>query len=536
MRNLVSLLSVILLFIGCSWGSLLENELTGSDSVPSESLDTSGVLPPSGIKGTIAPENSAYTVLITWDSVANAKEYEIAITGDYSKTEKVEVSQYKFPVSLAKGDSFTASVTLKTINVNGKVSAKSAPLVISFGSDSVYSESVHDFYASRGTETSVLLTYTPAKGADRYKLERRLTGTPDDVEWELISAGIVNADSSASLYRYYDQTAVGGYCYDYRITPVDAGGIAGTASVTEAGFVWPLARDLRAGQGGEGFYEDNKGVFAVEWDIQSELLGYGGEPIDSEVYPELKEIMKGLSFQFRVAAGASQLDDKDANFASDWNYSAGIASFSNYDGSNLSKDFTPERDEFADASMSVGGAKIYKKSEGYIDTYRLYVIVNGAGHADDNPIWGKKGYLQVRSSYDKYPDLPWSNKASGYVVSSTDAEIWKDGKVFIIDYAPNAVKIEWTGGDEGSVFQGWSLYIKKEGEAEFSQLEGYDFVEGIKSTEIRGLAAGSYWFGVAGSDGSGNTGIIYESGKVTVAADAVDEPEPVPEPEPEPGA
>ncbi len=516
MKKTVVILTLTAFLSGCGWGTLVGEELTGDHSVLGESLSSVGVLPPSGIKGTIAPENSAYTVLITWDSVANAKEYEIAITGDYSKTEKVEVSQYKFPVSLEKGGSFTASVTLKTINVNGKVSAKSAPLVISFGSDSVYSESVHDFYASRGTETSVLLTYTPAKGADRYKLERRLTGAPVDAEWELISAGIVNADSSASLYRYYDQTAVGGYCYDYRITPVDAGGIAGTASVTEAGFVWPLARDLRAGHGGEGFYKDNKGVFAVEWDIQSELLGYGGAPIDSAVYPELKEIMKGLSFQFRVAAGASQLDDKDANFASDWNYSAGIASFSNYDGSNL-EGFTPERDGFADASMSVGGAKVYKKSEGHIDTYRLYVIVNGAGHTDDNPIWGKKGYLQVRSSYVKYPALPWSNKASGYVVSEDHAGIYKDATVSAVSEKANSVTVSWTGGMEGGGFKGWFLYMKKEGEAEFSQREDYDLVSGVSSMEIGGLAAGSYWFGVAGVDSSDNTGIIYESGKVTVS-------------------
>lgn len=522
MKKTVVILTLTAFLSGCGWGTLVGEELTGDHSVLGESLSSVGVLPPSGIKGTITPENSAYTVLITWDSVANAKEYEIAIAGDYSKTEKVEVSQYKFPVSLAKGDSFTASVTLKTINVNGKVSAKSAPLVISFGSDSVYSESVHDFYASRGTETSVLLTYTPAKGADRYKLERRLTGAPADAEWELISAGIVNADSSASLYRYYDQTAVGGYCYDYRITPVDAGGIAGTASVTEAGFVWPLARDLRAGQGGEGFYKDNKGVFAVEWDIQSELLGYGGAPIDSAVYPELKEIMKGLSFQFRVAAGASQLDDKDANFASDWSSSAGIASFSNYNGSNLT-DFTPERDGFTAAAMNaVGGAKIYKKSEGYIDTYRLYVIVDGAGHTVDAPVWGKKGYLQVRSSYVKYPALPWSNKASGYVVGSTDAEIWKDATVSAESAGFNSVIVSWTEGMKDSAFQSWYLYMKKEGEAEFSQLEDIGAVSGAPTMQIDGLAAGSYWFGVAGVDGSGNTGIIYESGKVTVSDGAAE--------------
>lgn len=516
MKKAVVILAAGAFLSGCGWGSLMGDELTGDQSVLSESLSSIGVLPPSGIKGTITPENSAYTVLITWDSVANAKEYEISITGDYSKTEKVDVSQYKFPVSLTKGDSFTASVTLKTVNVNGKVSAASAPLVISFGSDSVYSESVHDFYASRGTETSVLLTYTPAKGADRYKLERRLTGTPDDVEWELISTGIVNADSSASLYYYYDQTAEGGYCYDYRITPVDAGGIAGTASVTEAGFVWPLAHDLRAGQGGEGFYDGSKGVFAVEWDIQSTLLGYGGTPIDAAVYPELNTIMSGLSFQFRVASGASQLDEKDVNFASDWGSSAGIASFTNYDGTNLSG-FTPEQDGFSAATMSaVGGAKIYKKSEGYIDTYRLYVIVDGSGDSEENPVWGKKGYLQVRSSYNKYPDLPWSNKANGYVVSEKNAGIWKEATVYAVADGANLVTVNWSGR-EGSGFQGWYLYMKKEGEAEFSQLEEIGTVSGVSSMQIGGLAAGSYWFGVAGVDDSGNTGIIYESGKVTVS-------------------
>lgn len=521
MKKTVAILTAAAFLSGCGWGSLMGEELTGDHSVLSESLSSVGVLPPSGIKGTITPENSAYTVLVTWDSVANAKEYEVAVTGDYTKTEKVDVSQYKFPVSLEKGGSFTASVTLKTINVNGKVSAKSAPLVISFGSDSVYSESVHDFYASRGTETSVLLTYTPAKGADRYKLERRLTGAPAEAEWELISAGIVNADSSAALYYYYDQTAVGGYCYDYRITPVDAGGIAGTASVTEAGFVWPLARDLRAGQGGEGFYDvNNKGVFAVEWDIQSTLLGYGGAPIDESVYPELAAIMDGLSFQFRVAAGASQLDEKDANFASEWNYSAGIASFTNYDGNNL-PNFTPEQDGFTDAGMTIGGAKIYKKSAEHIDTYRLYVIVDGTGHTAENPVWGKKGYLQVRSSYSKYPDLPWSNKASGYVVSPTEAEIWKDGTVSAVADAPNAVTVRWTG-TEGTGFQGWYLYLKKEGEAEFTQMEDIGTVSGVESMPVVGLTAGSYWFGVAGIDSSGKSGIIFESGKVTVSDGATE--------------
>ena len=516
MKKIAVVLAVVALLSGCGWGSLMGEELTGGHSVLSESLSSVGVLPPSGIKGTITPENSAYTVLITWDSLANAKEYEISVTGDYTKSEKVDVSQFKFPVSLTKGDSFTASVTLKTVNINGKVSAKSAPLVVSFGSDSVYGEQGHDFYASRGTETSVLLTYTPARDADRYKLERRMTGAPDDAGWELISAGIVNADSSASLYYYYDQTAKGGYCYDYRITPVDAGGIAGIASVTEAGFVWPLAHDLRAGQGGEGFYKDNKGVFAVEWDIQSSLLGYGDEPVDPVAYPELGEIMNGLGFQLRVASGASQLDEKDANFSSDWGLSAGIDAFSNYNG-DAWEGFTPEQDGFTAAEMSaVGGAKIYKKTEGYIDTYRLYVIVDGTSHSEDNMIWGKKGYFQVRSTYVKYPALPWSNKANGYVVGPTESEIWKDGTVSAVADAPNAVTVSWTG-TEGTGFQGWCLYMKKEGEAEFTQMEDIGTVSGAASMQIGSLAAGSYWFGVAGVDGSGKNGIIFESGKVTVS-------------------
>ena len=88
MRNLVSLLSVILLFIGCAWGSLLENELTGSDSVLSESLGTSGVLPPSGLKFVSIAENASRQILVTWNSVANAKEYEVTVKGDHNETVK----------------------------------------------------------------------------------------------------------------------------------------------------------------------------------------------------------------------------------------------------------------------------------------------------------------------------------------------------------------------------------------------------------------------------------------------------------------
>ena len=63
----------------------------------------------------------------------------------------------------------------------------------------------------------------------------------------------------------------------------------------------------------------------------------------------------------------------------------------------------------------------------------------------------------------------------------------------------------------------------------FSLVEGAD-ISGQNCT-VGGLDAGIYWFGVAATDGV-NVGIIYESGEVTVAADAVDEPEPEPEPEP----
>ena len=214
MKRAVSVFCAAFLAAGCGWGTLIDDELTGNETVLSESLASSGVLPPSGISYSVIAENAQQSVLITWNSVANAKEYELTVAGDYAATEKVETAQYRFPVELGD-EGFTAEVRIKTVNINGVVSSPSAPLPIVIGNDTVYSEFCHEFWGSRGTETSVVLSYAQAKDADSYRIERRRTGA-DDTAWEVIAARNIPANSSDSKYRYIDQTAVAGYRYDYR--------------------------------------------------------------------------------------------------------------------------------------------------------------------------------------------------------------------------------------------------------------------------------------------------------------------------------
>lgn len=534
MKRAVSVFCAAFLAAGCGWGTLIDDELTGNETVLSESLASSGVLPPSGISYSVIAENAQQSVLITWNSVANAKEYELTVAGDYAATEKVETAQYRFPVELGD-EGFTAEVRIKTVNINGVVSSPSAPLPIVIGNDTVYSEFCHEFWGSRGTETSVVLTYAQAKDADSYRIERRRTGA-DDTAWEVIAARNIPANISDSKYRYTDQTAVAGYRYDYRITPINAAGLLGVSSVAEKVWALPQVRWLRAGQGGEGKYDGNKGIFEVEWEIQTVMLDANDVVAEDA---ELNSILSKLEFDIRVAASASGLDGLSApNFTgASWGTNIQMPWLSGFN--NNFSDFSAQGTV---AGAPVAQTQIYSESEGNLTVYRFYIIVDSdytpssdASALAAEDIWNVPVYFQVRPKYgSQYTNMPWSNKASGYVVGPIEAEIWKDGTVSAVSEKANSVSVTWSGM-EGSGFQGWYLYMKKEGEAEFSQLEDIGTVSGVSSMEIGGLAAGSYWFGVAGVDGSGNTGIIYESGEVTVAADAVDEPEPVPEPEPEPG-
>lgn len=507
MRNLVSLLSVILLFIGCAWGSLLENELTGSDSVLSESLGTSGVLPPSGLKFVSIAENASRQILVTWNSVANAKEYEVTVKGDHNETVKVATAQYRFPITMDE-NGFSAEVTLKTININNVVSASSAPLSVIIGTDAVYNEECHNFYASRGTETSIKLTYSPAKDADRYMLERRRSRAPEEEPWDIINPGIVNANFDDPEYYYFDQTAKEGYRYDYRITPIDVAGIAGIPRVAKEGFSLPLARSLKAGQGGEGVYDGNKGIFAVEWIVQTKLLDFNDQPVEDEV---LNELLADLAFEIRTANSATGLDGEGANFSADWSIH-NLPMFSNYNGSNFNG-FTVDSD-FTDSGSTIAGAKIYQKSFENSSVYRLYIIVDGIGHnAETNPIWETRAYFQVRSKYgNKYTDLPWSNKAYGYAVSQNAANLCSNLTVTAAESGAGEVSVSWSG-DESS---NWMVFMKKDGEAGYTVIEGAESVSGTEYS-VGGLEEGSYSFGVAAVSGD-TVGIIFESDEVNVSS------------------
>ena len=349
---LICLTAFFIFPISCQYGTLVDGggDIDNNYSVLGEVLSSTAVLPPTNAQSIISTGNGKYTVLLCWDSVPNAKEYSVSLSGDVEiKDERVSSPQYSFDVTLSGDSDFTAEATLKTINVNGKISAAGKVLPISFGSEAAYNEKVQNFFVSRGDQTSVKLTYSRAKDAESYYLERKQTGAPD-TEWKVLVPALINPDLTESQYYYNDQTAVEGYRYDYRISPVNIGGIKGEPTVAEAGFVLPLVRNLYAGQGGEGIYasSNNKGIFKVSWEVQSVLYDYGDQPVEDE---KLKEMLSGLSFQIRTAASATGLDSlANPNFTSKWStVSSSLAGFSNYGDSDT---------EFEKGAGTFKGAKI----------------------------------------------------------------------------------------------------------------------------------------------------------------------------------
>ena len=505
---LICLTAFFIFPISCQYGTLVDGggDIDNNYSVLGEVLSSTAVLPPTNAQSIISTGNGKYTVLLCWDSVPNAKEYSVSLSGDVEiKDERVSSPQYSFDVTLSGDSDFTAEATLKTINVNGKISAAGKVLPISFGSEAAYNEKVRNFFVSRGDQTSVKLTYSRAKDAESYYLERKQTGAPD-TEWKVLVPALINPDLTESQYYYNDQTAVEGYRYDYRISPVNIGGIKGEPTVAEAGFVLPLVRNLCAGQGGEGIYaaSDKKGIFKVSWEVQSVLYDYGDQPVEDE---KLTEMLSRLSFQIRVASSATGLDSlANPNFTSQWStVSSSLAGFSNYGDSNTEFSGLTKGTVF----QTLSGCTVYcdeSTEETGLKEYYMYIIVDGT----DSAMFRTHAFFQVRPNYGSSiaAALPWSNKAYGYVVSKAAADrcTSKVADIAAVDAGDGTVQISWNGTSSTGK---WALYAKKVGEAGFSYIG--DAAETPASVTFP-FASGSYYFGVAAtSDGEEGSGIVYSS-------------------------
>ena len=513
MKKLISAVSLAALFFGCSYGTLFDGNghSDSYSSVLSEVLSSTAVLPPQNVQAVISTKNGKHTILLSWDSVPNTKEYSVSVSGDKTiNDDRTGAAQYSFEAEMASGEDFKAVAVVKTININGKISAAGKSVDIAFGSDAVYSEKVQNFYASRGDETAVKLTYSRVKDADSYFLERKQTGAPDE-QYEILVAKLINPDLTASEYYYYDQTAKEGYRYDYRISPVDIDGIKGEPAVAGAGFVLPLVRNLSAGQGGEGIYNDYKGIFCVSWEVQSVLYDYGDTRV---VDDKLTAMLNQLSFEIRVASSASGIGSiAMPNFSSQWlTVSSSFSGFSNYKDGDTG--FTGLKT--GTVYQTTAGCTIYTDEPGETGTvnrYYMYIIVDG----ENSEMYRTQAYFQVRPSYGSSVNatLPWSNMAYGYVVSPTDAAKCSGGVtgITVTDAGNGTVQISWSGNSTTGT---WAVYAKASGEA------GFTYIGEAASSPAElpfPLESGNYYFGVAAtSNAAEGAGIIYSTAEMVTVS------------------
>lgn len=505
MKKFFLFCSVTALLLGCSYGTLFDGNghSDSYSSVLSEVLSSTAVLPPQNCQVVISTKSGKHTVLLSWDSVPNAKEYSVSVSGDKTiSDDRTEAAQYEFEVEMESGVDFKAVAVVKTININGKISAVGRSVNISFGADDVYNEKVQNFYASRGDETAVKLTYSRVKDADSYFLERKRTGAPDD-DYEVLVAKLINPDLTSSEHYYYDQTAEEGFRYDYRISPVDVNGIKGLPAVAEAGFVLPLVRNLSAGQGGEGIYKDKKGIFGVTWEVQSVLYDYGDTPVEDE---KLTSMLNQLSFEIRVAQSASGLGSiVDPNFSSQWlTVSSSFSGFSNYKDGNT--DFNGLKT--GTVYQTTAGCTIYADTADETDNvnrYYMYIIVDGT----NSEMYRTQAYFQVRPSYGSSVNatLPWSNIAYGYVVSETDAEKCTSpvGSISVEDLGDGHVRLTWDGASSSR----WAVFAKASGEAGFTYIGEAD---ASPAELVFPFESGNYYFGIAATDNEAEgAGIVYST-------------------------
>ena len=111
---LICLTAFFIFPISCQYGTLVDGggDIDNNYSVLGEVLSSTAVLPPTNAQSIISTGNGKYTVLLCWDSVPNAKEYSVSLSGDVEiKDERVSSPQYSFDVTLSGDSDFTAEAT-----------------------------------------------------------------------------------------------------------------------------------------------------------------------------------------------------------------------------------------------------------------------------------------------------------------------------------------------------------------------------------------------------------------------------------------
>ncbi len=447
MKKLFLFLALALIFflVACELFNPDNLPLTNNledDSTLDLNLSHGALNPPVNIKFLSFKTESEYETVLYWGSVEDAIAYKVyrssAFDGEYALLGETSSPSYRtVEISILENFStYTSFYKVASVSATKKESTFSVPLVLTINQNLAYEEIVVDPIISKGTQSTITLTWTPPQNVSHYKIFRLLSESDSNTEPTLLHNEFIPPSSNASQIDYVDSTAKAGYFYDYHVLPVDQYGNEGILNKGfKAGYILPEITN----------FEVSNGTLATV--VSSGVQTEGQIELYWNIYPYIHSATSKYKLGEMCALLGYALPDNlesPEDFGIYVSFTPANPRFSDLINTVFLSNFLPDANDADLAPLSalkkyetlneqflIDDTLIDDSSRGRLYTYRVKVVNKNYPLIQFDNSWYKYFYFKVSSKFyvagSGYIESKLSTLFRGWEVNSVNAPVFNNG-------------------------------------------------------------------------------------------------------------
>lgn len=287
----------------CVYPEIYQIDLTNdgdnkSNTVLAGLAGNPALMPPSELTYLAELNGTTLNWRLSWDAVPFAVKYAIFLTDEagsfFTECGSAESNSWTHQETVAVHQiEKTTFFAVQAINSNKSASGYTCILKAEFRKVNSAISAVDTIFISKGTETGVLVTWLPAPGAVRYRIDRARSGG----EMITVNNSFIPLNLDDERFSWLDRNIEESLLYDYRVTGFDQYGASGLPGpIAEKGFVWPGAMDFDVSPGSrvrgiEGSTEYS--VIDLKWICPAYTMTASG--IEDPIFADDWEIMTAVN-------------------------------------------------------------------------------------------------------------------------------------------------------------------------------------------------------------------------------------------------
>lgn len=518
-------MSAVFFSTSCSYMELEGDETIGNGSVLASLIGDNLILPPDSLNSVIVNNLSDYKVRLTWPAQEGAKSY-LVFVGESETGVAAESNFLEYPVIVVSGSSQTILFSVAAVNISGVAGAKSISYSVVISSDGVFDASVEQAFASKGTESGIMVSWTPVPAAAYYRIERvaydrNRVGEPAEDDFVVVRSSFFPIGTGVTMIEYLDTyVSATAQLFDYFITPFNSEGAAGTRTlysednVAREGYIRPFPDDIQVISGlwdgaavvGSPSSGDNESVIELQWSIKSKLFDNNGileNPAEDPLRYEVSQIPSSFNIQTAYSPVDANFKSVSSVFLEEDGELFALVSISGkfYEETALPVGLTEDSDSGVKLWFEeIDGVRYYR--------YRIAVQDNDFTPGNQNYLtsWGQKFYFRIQVRYNENSlenryISPFS-LAQGGIAVNPDSVVFQNGEVLAVvgvsflDPLVDAINVSWPAVTGAG---GYFIYRKGDGEGAYKCLTPNGVTELIYD-DIEFDVGSRYQYAIAVSD------------------------------------